>query len=110
MQQAINGWSQAASCQTNTTFQQAHCEPMPLNPIPGAMQSLAATINDLDLVLENMHTRLGDVMHPAPPRPVSGQDKAQCSMSPLVDEISIACSRLRGLSERVRDMLDRLET
>jgi hypothetical protein len=108
-QNAMNGWGQQANSYQSVLNQTA-CAPTPASPIPGAVQTLGDSINDLDSVLEMLHARLASVMHPAGPRPAPDNGKVQCSMSPLVEEVSGWRNRVQMLTERVRDMLERLET
>ena len=108
MQQGMNGWSQAN--QGYQTLAQTACEVAPTNPIPGAIQSLGDNINELDALLDSLRNRLHMVLHPSAPQPVGNDEKCKSVMSPLVDEMYVWRLRVQMLSERVRDMLDRLET
>ena len=92
------------------SLNQTECEPARQPQTHAAMNSMNGAIDDAERVICGLVERLNVVLRPCPPTPCP--DKANTARevkAPFAEGIDHSTARLRELSERLMDVMQRLE-
>jgi hypothetical protein len=84
----------------------------PMQPLPGAIDLLSVSMNDLGVTAEVLVGRLGRVLSPpGPPTATEGRAlNAACSpTSDMVADVNGLRERIASITARLQDALNRLE-
>jgi hypothetical protein len=77
--------------------------------VPGAMESLGYTINEIGTSVEQISARLCSVLRSDPPSQPTNKGESLAASAPLAQSIDDRTAQLRAINRILQDLLDRIE-